>query len=267
MIKIENPEYFGIQLEKSGEYTLVNLMIDPEKFDLKMYQKTPFATLCFKTKMDLVSLSKNDLLDFIRIKSIECKIHQYNMYIDTTKYDDIRAKFKSLCHTMIYYIDTTEYERNVNAILIAAIPTSGFVAPMTKSPFYTLYNGKFISCKPFRVEGKCDIKCGLVYVLVDILSSFSMTEFLDTTSETNELLNDNWGTSLEHKWNVKDDTSVARLEDDYPLPISICYYENTVLMPVSGRESLFSKCNRNIFNLSDVPKTVIQKFSSIERKI
>jgi hypothetical protein len=240
-------------------------MIDPERFDLSHYHKSPFCSFVIKFP-DATSMAefRTELdKDFFATLQRYCSMYHLemlNLYTDQ-KYDEIVTKFDKSClfHSVILYIDTTdtpqeETEMPEPQLLIGALPFNGIVSPITKSAFYTLYNGKFIPCKKFCLESHPKKWYNsIVYVLVDIHSDFTIHEFHSPKE------NSKYGVGIQYIWALK------KMPENGKLNLAHMQIENPVLY--AGNEQLFTKPNRNLFHLSDIPSDVINRGSSITKKL
>ena len=273
MIFINNKDFFGYDIEVSGSLVSINLMVEPQDFDLKSYRKTPFASIIIDNEKLAVEIERYDKKD--RRKAINGTLelycgaiafNQYSLYTDE-EYELYTSRFKDRrFHTLIYFFDSNvtyseKAARYNKTILIGAYPLQGMISPIPKSVHYKLYNGCLISCKPFKWhsinkyieptdEGKDTIYNKLVYLLVEIKSVFRFDEFIRTSNdEIGVMKNYTWYRSMDY-----------REDSRYPKT-------NIIDIPYNEAEDLFSKMDKNLFQLSDVPKDIMTKSDRISVKI
>lgn len=260
---VKNIEFFGYDIETSGDLMSINIMVNPERIELKSYRKTPFASLIIKNQMlvDKYNELLNEGVDMTHNQWITAKIELYfsqntferfNMFLDSTKYDNLRDKFKNrLFHTMIYYkdllLDPDEYESNYSVMMLAAFPVNGIISPISKSTHYQLYNGCLIHCKPFKHNNESYNK--ILYVLVDIRTYFSYQEFIPG-NVVGHMLN----TTYSVDYFTKDCMSLTKNG-----------MKTSLLM--QGYAEFFSKPCKNIFRLSDIPKDILTRSESFSLKM
>ena len=258
---IKNIEFFGFDVETADDLLSINIMVNPENFELKSYRKTPFMSLIIKNQ-----LLVNEYNGFIS-RGIDMTHHQwivdkielyfsqnifqcFNMFIDSTQYDTITEKFGNrLFHTMIYYKDIvldTDLDR-YPVTLVGAFPIQGIVSPITKSKHYQLYNGCLIHCKPFRYNDEAYNK--VLYVLVDIQTFFSFQEFIP---------GNDMGKMVNTTYSVDNFTEQCTV-------LTSNKHETSLTM--RGHETFFSKPCKNIFHLSDVPKDILTRSESFSLRI
>lgn len=270
MIKIINPEFFGYNLDFSGDYISINLMVDPQDFELKSYKRSPFASIIIKSselvqKIKLLmqegAVSYTTLLTLLNDKWVKSDFKQFNLYTDS-EYEEYTSKFENRrFHTMIYYSDLDDYHEKYDtpSIMIGAFPLQGIVTPITKSYHYRMYNGCLISCKPFRWKDKHDFFNKLIYILVDIRSVFSFQEFIRTVD------NDS-GIMIDYRWYATCGEKIHKLSPILPID-SPMETTQVTRIPYKLCEDLFEKPMKNIFYLSDVPKDIMMKKETMSVKI
>ena len=253
MFRILNEEFFGYDSELSENLLSINIMIDPQKFDLKTYKRAPFASVIVKlTDDELQKVTSygmtRDYLSGLLESINNDRIYQYNLYRDK-EYDTLSNKFGDrLFHTMIYFIDMTENKDPVNdpVIVVAGIPVKGMIAQIQKSNYHNVYNGALIQCKPFPFNDEYYNK--ILYFLVNIKCNFSFQEFkAEEDCEMGMMLDHQFSFSFITLYNPEGRWSSGEL------------HENTEYcsIPIKGREDLFSKPMKNIFYLTDVPKDIM----------
>ena len=257
MIQIINDRFFSFDIETSENLVSVNLMIDPQDFELKSYKKSPFASIIIENEelvKEIEDKRMKNLLshEYILTTITEYFTHyyywQYNLYSDS-EYDMYTNKFDNRrFHTMIYYFDRTmDVLEESKAMIIAAVPIKGIAAPITKSYHYKLYNGCLISCKPFKWNETDMFYNKIMYILVDIKSMFSFQEFIRTQDEKIGIMND-------YIWyNTSSNNPYCNM--------------TTTTLQYEGKEDLFEKPMKNIFYLSDVPKDIMTKRETISVKM
>ena len=282
MIKIENTALFGFDFATvNGRYSLINITVDPEVVELKNYRRTPFASIIIDSKdvaLQLKKISKPDgtndnplvikrqVIDLIIPVLENSALATYNSYIDD-KYDDLRILFPDMnFHTVILYVKgnapVNDYDKS---ILIGGYPIRGFVSPINKSPDYSLLNGAFISTKLFSMKNiVLEIEPWMkgvytdddflyydkiVYILSDIKTKFEFHEYLQI-SETMGYVNDYIYTP-----ELCDDT------------LEIVRRNSERKIPVNGREYLFQKPDKNMFQLSDIPNDIMMHKHNLMKKI
>ena len=282
MIKIENTALFGFDFATvNGRYSLINITVDPEVVELKNYRRTPFASIIIDSEdvaLQLKKISKPDgtndnplvikrqVVDLIIPVLENSALATYNSYIDD-KYDDLRNLFPDMnFHTVILYVKgnapVNDYDKS---ILIGGYPIRGFVSPINKSPDYSLLNGAFISTKLFSMKNiVLEIEPWMkgvytdddflyydkiVYILSDIKTKFEFHEYLQI-SETLGYVNDYIYTP-----ELCDDT------------LEIVRRNSERKIPVNGREYLFQKPDKNMFQLSDIPNDIMMHKHNLMKKI
>ena len=282
MIKIENTALFGFDFATvNGRYSLINITDDPEVVELKNYRRTPFASIIIDSEdvaLQLKKISKPDgtnnnplvikrqVVDLIIPVLENSALATYNSYIDD-KYDDLRNLFPDMnFHTVILYVKgnapVNDYDKS---ILIGGYPIRGFVSPINKSPDYSLLNGAFISTKLFSMKNiVLEIEPWMkgvytdddflyydkiVYILSDIKTKFEFHEYLQI-SETMGYVNDYIYTP-----ELCDDT------------LEIVRRNAERKIPVNGREYLFQKPDKNMFQLSDIPNDIMMHKHNLMKKI
>ena len=282
MIKIENTALFGFDFATvNGRYSLINITVDPEVVELKNYRRTPFASIIIDSEdvaLQLKKISKPDgtnnnplvikrqVVDLIIPVLENSALATYNSYIDA-KYDDLRNLFPDMnFHTVILYVKgnapVNDYDKS---ILIGGYPIRGFVSPINKSPDYSLLNGAFISTKLFSMKNiVLEIEPWMkgvytdddflyydkiVYILSDIKTKFEFHEYLQI-SETLGYVNDYIYTP-----ELCDDT------------LEIVRRNSERKIPVNGREYLFQKPDKNMFQLSDIPNDIMMHKHNLMKKI
>jgi len=267
MINFHNNRFFGFDVACSDDLVSINIMVDPQEFELKSYKRTPFVSVIIKneklaSEIKLYGITRQRVLDeLLHTYFPTYYFRQYNLYTDA-EYDKYTSKFENRrFHTIIYYFDDTRNDWETlrsKSILIAAIPIRGMVSPIPKSIHYKIYNGCFISCKPFKFDDyvySCmspqdysDIYNKLVYVLVEVKSVFSIQEFIHNPDSPDGLMNYFWWTNSVTNYPDKQGT-------------------RTIYLPYSDNEELFKKPEKNIFYLSDVPKDIMIKKETMSVKI
>ena len=261
MIKIENGEFFGVNLEIANDYVLLNFMIQPEEFDLNCYQKTPFCTIVIHdsnknfgfTKILKKDIYKKELIKNISNISSTYETRPLNLYMDATEYDSVKSKFEcKVFHTIIYYIDMDTPATNTDFTLVGSYPLKGILTQIKKNSGFSLYNGKFIACKMFKDKTGM-FSTGLVYILADVKSYFKLEEYVyDEGDEYGYLNTRNW---------------IFRINANGQLDLKLFEYSSAV--PYAGREYLFTKTGKNLFQLSDIPSNiqVRMKTDTFDRKL
>lgn len=260
---IKNMEFFGFDIDVVEDYISINIMVNPEGFELNSYRKTPFASLVIKNHMlvDEFTSLKNQGVDFTHHEWVKNKIklyfsqntfYCYNMFSDSTQYDKLTDKFKNrLFHTMIYYKDLLSDdimdEDRHSVVLMAAFPVKGIISPISKSRYYQLYNGCLIHCKPFKYMDDGYTK--ILYILVNIRTLFSFQEFIPGNT---------FGKMVNTVYTVDDLTESCTV-------LSTDRQETSLTM--RGHEEFFSKPCKNIFHLSDVPKDILTRSESFSVKM
>ena len=267
MIKIENIEFFGLNYEVSNGYISINILVDPQEFDLKQYRKTPFVSIIVKNDKYANEFMKNTPKEKVRNKLINFiyryvnshKIYEYNMYLDD-EYDEIKKNFPNrLFHSILLYVESDDPLDTVDTLrgsgflespyLITAKPITGILTPIRKSVHYQIYNGCFINCKPFSFGDSIYNK--LTCCFVKIKSLFEMTEFIKTDDE-------NIGQMIIHRYVLRS------FKDEH---FWINHNKEIIKIPYVGRDDLFDKPSKNLFYLSDVPKDVRVKCNSLSIEI
>jgi hypothetical protein len=257
-------------VDSNDYYMAFHLTVDSEYIESDRYQKTPFCSLVIRfnniTEMQsfcTFAEKKETTKIFERLQAYSSTypIQLLNAYKDE-EYDTIAAKFdhNQSFHSMILYMDSTgktldESPLPEHHLLISAIPFSGIISPITKSPFHTLYNGKFIPCKKFQLKstGSSTVHNewykAIVYVYADIHSSFAIHEFHNPEDESL------YGTETIHLWSYS----------KWMRHIKYDKIVNDVLY--AGNENLFEKPRRNLFHLSDIPNDIANRGDSLMRKM
>lgn len=252
MLRVFNPEFFSFDVKSNNDTKnnitdiLINALVEPKYFDLKQYKKTPFGTFSVALRGHSIydKIKDNKPEEILEKYFFNATFTQYSRYTDSdfdiilSRFDDPRA------HTLIFNDDTRargqESDPLNKMILLIAMPIKGIVAPVRKSTNFKLYNGVFISCKLFPWH--CQYFNKLVYYLVDMTTSFSFQEFVPTGTDI----------GIMHTYYFSLDMNKE-----------ITMQKLTSLVPYNGRENLFSKPEKNLFFLSDIPEDIINRQTSI----
>lgn len=295
MIQIMYPQFFTFHIESVYEdgyyYNLINIMTEPQNFELPQYRKTPFMSIVIKNKSNwskdfdmkdnapgcLDNRNKMEaIVDLLR--SQYTNINCYSCYKDP-EYDTLTSKFdpSNKFHTMIF-TNNAKKSTNTNYVVIG-IPCKGVVQQITKSPLYKLYNGSMIvmTNTPFKFRNELYNK--LVYLLVDITSSFSFSEYIYTDSEEdirkvithnlainpNFYLHDTTACDL----NIYlDNSGISRINNKNNM--EVFYYTISSLIPCeerTDRQDFFIYSGKSMFHLSDIPESIKQNKGNIAVKL
>jgi len=277
MLKIENLNlfYFDTKIiphrSISGMVTVsINLYIKTDQNIPKIDVDTPFASIIIDNTCRVYHEYKDS--DSL-VRTLEKMSESYggkilNLYTDSEYVDVIHGFYERKFHTIIYYIECPipleekEKETDTHFLLIGGYGFNGIISPIRKSPFYTLFNGKFIKLrKPLLTYqmGYQEAVTELVYVFVDIRVKFNIYEFIkDLKSATPVKLD--YPMMINHEWHFSWD---RRDKGVYLIQSQTKYY-----VPYEGNEHLFEKPNRNLFHLSDMPHNIVKKMkNTIEMKL
>ena len=272
MLLLKNPDMFGFDLRVENDYASINIMVDPQNFELRTYKRTPFASLMIKNK-DIAEELKSyeafpnehheDITKVIESAFQGNRMYQYNLY-STDEDDEYDTLTSSVIfpyrkyHTMLYYTEAEHLKEDdiykERTIMIGGFPVRGIITPIKRSNEFYLYNACFVSTKPFKYyEDEWNQYYNkVVYVLVDIRSTFSFHEY-------DWMANAEIGMMYNHIYTLKygDDAKTQTIE------------ENAIRseVPYHGRNDLFSKPEKNLFFLSDVPKDIMTKRDTLSVKI
>ena len=254
MMTLLNTEYFGFDAAVVDDLVSINALVDPQDFDLKSYKKTPFASIMIKSdiladEIKLYGVTRDRILEILDVCFNSHYFEQYNLYTDN-EYETYTSKFADRkFHTMLYFFDVDQLNHDVKdsrSVVIAALPLKGMITPMPKSIHYRMYNGCLISCKPFKGEDG-DFFSKLLYVLVEIRSFFSFQEFVRFDT-------DKYGMMLNYQFYAS--INSAATVDRYD-----------TMIPYEYAKDLFEKPQKNIFQLSDVPRDITIKRDTLSVKI
>ena len=254
MMTLVNTDFFGFDVAVAEDLVSINILVDPQDFDLKSYKKTPFVSIIIESKtianeFKLYGLTRDRIISIVDQYFKNHYFHQYNLYTNN-EYEIYTSKFVNRkFHTMVYFFETNQLqyiEKYTRSVVIAAIPLKGMITPIPKSIHYKMYNGCLISCKPFKGEDG-DFYSKLLYVLVDIRSIFSFQEFIKLDTDKYGLMTDyQFYTSL---------NSAA-----------VCVRYNAQIAYEYAKD-LFEKPQKNIFHLSDVPRDITIKRDTLSVKM
>lgn len=261
MLEIMNEEFFGFDVEIIDNYISINIMVDPQKFALKSYKRTPFASIIIKSmkfanQFAIYGYTRDRVIELLKsVKHFNVK--KYNIYTDD-EYDKIAKLYDNrLFHTILFYydIDTSDsIEDNFgNDILIGAFPIIGMVSKIQKSQHFSMYNGALIHCKPYKFGDKGCFYNKILYCLTEIKTRFSFQEFVVTTLE-------NVGFMLDHSFYLN-------IEDANEMITGIREKTEEASFTMTSRENLFDKPSKNIFYLEDVPKDIMRKNDTLSIRI
>lgn len=261
MLAILNEEFFGFDVEIVDSYISINIMVDPQKFVLKTYKRSPFASIVIKSMKDanqfaIYGYTRDRVIELLKsVKHLNMK--KYNIYTDD-EYDKIAKMYENrLFHTIIFYydIDVNDVVEDNSGIdiLIGAFPIVGMVSKIQKSQHFSMYNGALIYCKPYKFGDKSCFYNKILYCLTEIKSRFSFQEFIATSLE-------NVGVMLDHSFYLYIEDMDGKLT---------CIRENTeeASFAMTLRENLFDKPSKNIFYLEDVPKDIMRKNDTLSIRI
>jgi hypothetical protein len=261
MLNIFNKEFFSFDVAFKKDIvdnvpvTLasLNILVDPQAFDLKHYRKVPFASFAVTQWNDTKDISTIDTQCLVDRYFTNAVYSQYSKYEDSG-YEEMLTNFPdNKAHTLIFNDPNRSRFANTNYInkvlLVIAIPIKGIIAPIRKSSQYKLYNGSFISCKMFKWQEQYYNK--LVYLLVDMRSSFSFQEYVQTSDSEVGIMHNYYFTLQPKSY------------DDYTVKMQ----RIDSVVPYEGRDDLFSKSDRNLFYLMDIPSEIINRKDSISVQI
>lgn len=255
MLEILNEEFFGFDIEVVDNYISINIMVDPQKFTLKTYKRSPFASIIIKSADDANWLAiqgetRENILELL-MSIKHSKMKKYNIYNDD-EYDKIAKLYDDrLFHTIMFYFDIdediTESEEIApgNDILIGGFPIAGMVSKIQKSQHFIMYNGALIHCKPYKFGDNNQFYDKILYCLTEVKSFFSFQEFITTPLE-------NIGVMLNHSFYLYIEDMGGKIT---------CIREKTeeASFPIASREHMFNKPSKNIFFLEDVPKDIMNR--------
>ena len=271
MVFLKNPDMFGFDVRVEGDYASINIMVDPQNFELRTYKRVPFASLMIKNKEIAEELKTyesfpnehhEDITAVIESAFQGNKTYQYNLYStdEDDEYDMLtshRFSYRKF-HTMLYYTEAEPLKDDEiyreRTIMIGGFPVRGIITPIQRSQEFYLYNACFVSTKPFKYYGddQSQYYNKVVYVLVDIRSAFSFHEYDWMDNEEIGLMYNHMYTLL-----YSGDTRTQMIEE----------HAIRSEVPYHGRNDLFSKPEKNLFFLSDVPKDIMTKRDSLSVKI
>lgn len=294
MLFFENPEFFNctlitdeVDLTAKDCFLAVSLTIRSKKFGLEdQPNRIGFSTIIFRfvnqsdrdefaTHFIESGIKPGDMLSYIGLYIREKHLHTevLNRYTDG-KFDDVIERFSRDVQfgSVIIYINTEkppllpnvevdlDPSKFTHQLLIAAIPIEGMLSPITKSPFYKLYNANFIACKKVKTNSGNEIHCnGFIFVFVEIKASFTINQFIPSD------WSGDYGSMKQTIWTLE-------MLGNELTPLIFQLYELSKTEIVSavtyaGNEKLFEKPNRNLFHLSDIPSDVINRGESITKKL
>ena len=277
MVTISGIPYLGCKIQIADESPdnnphlmsiSVHFFADPEMFDLKTWKKVPFCTITAdvfdeKNATMITALAKDGdsqrftsekmyLIVAYLSKLSETGTDIYNMYTDE-EYYHIRDKYDQTIPfpSTIIHVGTGHLEEDklrMPMIIVGAVPILGTMAPVTKSPNYELYNGKFIHCKAFCSPKRDVLYNGIAYIYGKINTHVEIVQYRKGT------ISEMWGNNVVTEWRVtRSNTGMPIIHEE--TTASLVWYP--------GNESLFQKPKRNLFHLSDVPKGVTSKDATI----
>lgn len=253
MIDILNKQFFRIDIENNSEenMTLVSIFTDPEQFDLPRVRKTPVASIVLHDTLITPDTNPSD---------IQARLRKTNIIIRSSftdsEYDDLVKKFTQTHYNELIFEETPEYTHH--CIAVCAMPCSGIIAPITKSPFYKLYAGSLVVLSsPFKYKEQWRNK--LVYMTVEIISHLTFSEYVLTQNEWN--INKN----IQHMIGLKrvspnDNISGSVSDEDYTT-MRIDYSRTEYDLPCldCDERTRFLTVNDKIFYLSNMPTGIFYK--------
>lgn len=254
MIDILNKQFFRIAIENNSEenMTLINIFTDPEQFDLPRVRKTPIASIV---------LHDTKITPSTNLSEIQARLRKTNVIVRSSftdsEYDNLTAAFDEQIHfNELIFEETSEYTHH--CIAICAMPCSGMIAPINKSPFYKLYAGSLVVLSsPFKYKEHWRNK--LVYMTVDILSHLTFSEYVPTQSDWS--INKN----VQHMIGLKvvgpnENLGGTTSEDEHPT-MRIDYSRTEFDLPCMECEerSRLLTVNDKVFYLSNMPTGIFYK--------
>jgi len=258
MIHVLNPEFFRFDIESvkvNNKYqNLINVFTDPKDFDLPQYRKDPFASIVLESDIPMEKKSEKNLaLEEILEEIKTSNTTQYSMYTDD-EYTELTNIFggSNRYHTLIFKdvpasnVKEPSYNKN---IILAAIPCTGMIQPITKNNNFKLYNAGLVvmNHRPFKWNENYYDK--LVYLLIDLTTVFDFQEYRFTDDAS--------------KWNVRiavtHHIGIDFADHNSSDLFDIVYQKTENLVLCGDREdrlAFYEFPKKSMFYLSDIPSKV-----------